>query len=233
MEKTLQNFVKPDTSDPDWEEHDHYWLCNAPQRSDKWFKYRKFRITGSNFGTAAGLSSFTSVDEFYDEVVHDKKRPFSEKAIAAMKHGNDTEDEARIWYEKQTGYKVHEYGLAVPKWDFLLGSSVDGIVEGEDGIIEIKCPQRFYWRLTDYEEKKKKGEITDEFHHEHIFDSHYCQMQGGMAILKKSWCDYVVYTEGTKYITRVHFNKEYWDNFLYPKLKDFEKRLENGLKHMI
>jgi putative phage-type endonuclease len=234
----LQELIKPDQSDTDWEECETYWVCNAPQRSEKWFKYRKYRITGSNFATAANMSIYKTADDFCHEIVHDIKPVFSEFALRVMQHGTDTEDEARQWYEKHTGTKVKEYGLVVPKWDFLLGSSVDGIVEGTNGIIEIKCPERaIYKPLADYVEQSKQGIKFPKFYKDHIKPEHYCQMQGGMAVLGKDWCDYVVYVKknkekkirGEAVSVRIYYDKNFWENDLYPKLKDFEKKLEIGL----
>ena len=49
------------------------------------------------------------------------------------------------------------------------------------------------------------------------------QMQGGMALLDKEWCDYIVYAteDGDVYQERISFNEEYWNNILYPKLQLF------------
>ena len=56
-----------------------------------------------------------------------------------------------------------------------------------------------------------------------ITPSHYDQMQGGMAICGKGWCDYLVYDCGTgqMYAERVPFDKVYWDEVLYPSLVRF------------
>jgi len=119
---------------------------------------------------------------------------------------------------------VEEVGLVVPKWNFHLGSSVDGIVKGEKGIVEIKCPKKMYGPLTDHEKQLSFGcEPESRYYHKHIWESHYAQMQGGMAILDREWCDYVVYstTDCKVYKERILFNKEYWENKLYPSLQSF------------
>jgi hypothetical protein len=56
-----------------------------------------------------------------------------------------------------------------------------------------------------------------------IWNSHYDQMQGGMAILGVPWCDYLVYAIDEKrlYSNRIPFNQNHWNNILYPKLKGF------------
>ena len=44
-----------------------------------------------------------------------------------------------------------------------------------------------------------------------------------MKIADKQWCDYIVYSTSDKkvYKERILFNKEYWENKLYPSLQSF------------
>lgn len=138
-----------------------------------------------------------------------------------MEFGTLNEPIARQWYEKECGVKVEEIGLAVPKWDMRIGASTDGMVIGTDKIIEIKCPNKMYEPLKAHRLMKKMGMKPEKFHHSHIFDSHYAQMQGTMAVLGKKWCDYVVYTPTDVNVEEVEFNPDYWNNYLYPRLDSF------------
>jgi hypothetical protein len=56
-----------------------------------------------------------------------------------------------------------------------------------------------------------------------IFDSHYDQMQGAMAITGRQWCDYIVYclAEESFFVDRVYFDSSYWSNVMYPKINEF------------
>lgn len=226
-----------------WIETEKRWISIAKQDTEDWLDDRKgkipiklltedlntegtvnTRLTGSVFSAAAGRSPFTTADDLALEIVGLKKKEFSEKSKKNMLHGKLTEPVARKWYEKKHNVKVKEIGLVVPKWNFHLGASVDGIVEGSEGIIEIKCPVKMYQRLIDYNTLRETGWTPrTPYYHSHIWESHYAQMQGGMAILDKDWCDYIVYSTSDKqiYQERVLFNEKYWNEILYPLLQKF------------
>lgn len=233
-----------------WRDCGRYWINNSEQGSVGWLTARKglvslknlvgdgfetkssnptqilisSRVTGSNFGSAAGLSKFSTPGELALYVSGLQEQKFTEESLKNMAHGTKYEPEARAWYERSTGYEVEEVGLAVPKWNFHLGASVDGIVKDQEGIIEIKCPKKMYGPLIDHEKQISFGcEPESKYYHKHIWDSHYAQMQGGMAILDKKWCDYIVYSTSDRkvYKERILFNREYWENRLYPSLQSF------------
>lgn len=231
-----------------WDDYDVCWLSKSTQQSPGWIKDRKghvpikflinellikeehindvvySRVTGSNFGAAAGRSIFKTPDDLANEIAGLKKKVFSDKSLKNMNHGNFYEPHARKWYEQKFGLKVNEVGLAVPKWNFHIGASVDGVVAGEKGIIEIKCPVKMYEPLKDHIIKLLETNWEPKlFHHSHIWKTHYDQMQGGMAILGMDWCDYIVYSTSDKqvYHERIPFNKKYWDDFLHPALNNF------------
>ena len=197
-----------------WVDCGDVWLSIDEQGTKKWKDSREGRLTASDFGAAAGKSRFKTRDELLEEKRSGVPPVFTAEAIEHMSRGTREEPSARKYYVKDTGYEVVERGLVVPKWNPLIGASVDGDIVNSDGCIEIKCPKRIYWPL-----KRNKGEGG----HEHIYDTHYCQMQGGAAIYGKSWFDYVVFgvEERKMYIERVPFNEEYWMNFLYPRLESF------------
>jgi len=182
------------------------------------------RITGSNFGAAAGRSRFSSCKELALEVVGIKEKVFSEESMKNMAHGTKEEPNARRWYENQFGVEVEEIGLVVPKWNFHLGASVDGIVKDAKGIIEIKCPKKMYAPLTNHMALRSSGWTPSRpYYRSHIWPTHYDQMQGGMAILGMEWCDYIVYSTSDQqvYYERILFNSRYWTESLYPNLQTF------------
>lgn len=96
-----------------------------------------------------------------------------------MERGTNLEGEARIAYEARTGALVEESGLLLTD-DGVFGYSSDGFVES-DGMIEVKCPSAC----------DKLGAIwthPEEAHLEYID-----QINGGMWIAGRKWCDLVVY----------------------------------------
>jgi hypothetical protein len=48
-------------------------------------------------------------------------------------------------------------------------------------------------------------------------------MQGGMAVTGTNWCDYIVFVPDTGEfcVRRINYDKDYWENDLYPKLCKF------------
>ena len=105
--------------------------------------------------------------------------------------------------------------MAIPKWNLYFGVSVDGVVDNQPGIIEIKCVQKMYWPLKNYCRNHPTG-------YDHIWKTHYDQMILGMAILNKQWCDYVVYCEKESkvFVQRIPFNADYWKQ-LYTSTQKF------------
>ena len=232
-----------DSPSPSWIDCGSYFISNAEQRSPEWHKTRSGRVTASNFGTCAGHSKFSTSDNLAMEIAGLKVKEFSEESKRVMDIGTKMEPEARTWYEKSRGVTVKEYGLAVPKWNMYIGGSPDGIIDNSDGIIEIKCPERMYKPLKDKMEACSDDSCEDDdtivengskdpFAHSHIWPTHYDQMQGCMAILNKSFCDYIVYSapENLVYVERIPFNRIYWETELYPKIYYF---IETKLKPLL
>lgn len=168
-----------------WRDCEEYWIYDEEQRTPGWLLVRRGRASGSTFAACIGDSNFDTPEEQASYSSGRVEKEFTEKQLEAMNFGTITEDEAREWYEKSYQVKVEEKGMVVPKWNMNLGVSVDGVVfnlngnEGE-GIIEIKCPKRMYWNLKQYSSLENKPNDFD-----HIFKSHYAQMQLGMAVWKK------------------------------------------------
>ena len=184
-------------------------IHQEPQGSPAWHSHRKGRLTASLFGAAIGHSPFTTPAQVRDIMNGTYKTPEN----AAMLYGTKMEPEARRWYERTRGVVVDQVGFAVPSWDQRIGGSPDGLV-GENGIIEIKCPVAMYKPLIDQAKEKNPG-------HAHIWDSHYAQIQGCLAILERRWCDYIVYTKEQVFVQRIKFDKDYWDNVLYAGICKF------------
>jgi hypothetical protein len=210
-----------------WIEEKTYWLHKYPQLSPEWFRERKFRLTVTKYNPIVNPSVYCD----QEDVVKNYQGIEPEKTIqsqVACDFGIKTEPYAREWYEKTYQQDVRQAGLAVPKWDPRLGASVDGFV-GEEGIIEIKCPLSMYYAITKYQMRRKEGWVPDKGYHGHIFDSHYDQMQGNMAITGRQWCDYIIYcpNENKEFVERIYFDPSYWNDLMYPKITKFlEKNKE-------
>ena len=96
---------------------------------------------------------------------------------ASMQWGTEHESEARRAYSLETDVTVEEIGFARhPR--LKSGASPDGLV-GDDGVLEIKCPNTHTHIGTLLAEKVPKKYIT--------------QMQWQMVCTERSWCDFVSY----------------------------------------
>lgn len=218
--------------DAGWIDCGTYFLNTHDQGTDGWHSARRAGLqlndgspnpvslvprllTASNYGKAAGISPYESRDSYLQKWALNIQETFSLVAQSHLDRGTKNEPVARIMYEKTRGVIVREVGLAVPKWDLSIGSSVDGLV-GEDGVIEIKCPEYIYDGYQKYQATNLNPLL-------YVKPDHYAQMQGGMAITGRKWCDYVVYgvKQRALFILHIKFDETWWKTFLYPRLREF------------
>jgi putative phage-type endonuclease len=100
----------------------------------------------------------------------------------AMAHGVEYEDEAKACYANHrkllVGTDVRDVGMIDHPSIDMCGASPDGLV-GDDGLIEIKCPQPMTHTTT-----LETGDIHKRYIH---------QMQWQMSCTGKQWCDFVSY----------------------------------------
>jgi len=193
-------------------------------QSKKWYYQRKYRITGSAIAGVLGRSPFSNVSKTVLQMLGVYQTPVN----PAMSHGVEYEPVARKWYEKEYKVKVLEAGFALSLENIYLGVSVDGCVD-TDGIIEIKCPQKMYYQLEMYVPSDIKLDKKKSLYHQvysHIFETHYLQMQLGMYILKRTWCDYVVYTTNKKFVQKVLYDPVYFEQVLQELEENFYERYQ-------
>lgn len=157
-------------------------LIQAEQRSPEWFAARLGRATGSRFGdvmakTRTGYSA--SRKNYAAELVIERLTGKQADVFVstAMQWGTDNEPVARLQYMLATGNEVEETGF----WqhDSLeAGASPDGFV-GEEGLLEIKCPNS----ATHIETLWKKK----------LPHQYQAQIQGQMWVTGRQWCDFVTF----------------------------------------
>jgi putative phage-type endonuclease len=119
--------------------------------------------------------------------------PASSFSSAAMQWGTETEPMARGAYEWVTGGTVTEAGFIQHMTIEMAGMSPDGLI-GDDGLVEIKCPNTSTHIDTLLSEKAPAKYID--------------QMQWQMACSGREWCDFVSYDPRmplsmNMYITRI------------------------------
>jgi exodeoxyribonuclease (lambda-induced) len=156
----------------------------AQQGSPEWHAARCGVITASKFRdastmTAKGLST-SKRDLYAAQVAIERisKEPCGEVFNSwQMKRGQEIEPDARFAYEVETGLVATESGVVLTD-DKLFGYSTDGFV-GDDGMIEIKS--------------LVGAEIVIDMWNTQDMSEYMHQMQGGMWITGRKWCDFVMF----------------------------------------
>jgi len=196
-----------------------YKLSTASQGSEEWRKLRCGRITSSTLSYCVGRTGFkTSKYEVANKICNLEEM----ETNSYMQHGIEMEPIIRDWYSDTLKKPIKELGIAIWKEDPRFGGSLDGEIDGEEGI-EIKAPAKMYQKLIDYIEAKKKGYTFYPGYHEHIFNSHYDQMTCNAVITNKKYMHYIVVCTDTQkaFIQRFPVDMELWEKELYPKACEF------------
>ena len=157
-------------------------LVKADQRTPEWFAARLGKATGSRFGdivarTKSGYSA--SRKNYAAELVVERLtgQPTETFTSAAMQWGTDNEPVARLEYELLSGNIVEDTSLWLHD-NLDAGASPDGLI-GDDGLLEIKCPNTATHLDTLIKKKLPRQYVG--------------QVQGQMWITGRKWCDFVSY----------------------------------------
>jgi len=151
------------------------------QGSDAWFNIRIGKVTASKVadviaktqsGYAASRANYMA-QLVCERLTGQKGESFTN---AAMQHGTETEPLARAAYEALRDVLVDEVGFVSHPTIEMSGASPDGLV-GEDGLIEIKCPNT--------------ATHIETLLSESVPNKYYTQMQFQLACTGRKWCDFV------------------------------------------
>ena len=181
-------------------------IHNFEQRTDEWYAIRRGKMSASNAETiianGKGLETYiyNLMAEYYSSA---EKENY---VNADMQRGIDLEPEAKIEFQFYTGLDIKEVGC-VELNEYILASP-DGLI-GDDGLIEIKCPNdSIYFKLL----------LSNNIKPEYI-----AQMQMQMYVTDRQYCYFVSYNpnfEKSLYIKKINRDEE-----MIEKLK---KGLERG-----
>lgn len=138
----------------------------------------------------------------------------------AMLRGWEDEIEARIQYGEHYA-PVRECGFVTnDRHGFKLGFSPDGLV-GDDGMIECKSRIQKYQVQTIVEHAKGEAHIPQEFE---------LQIQTGLLVTERKWCDFISYSAGLPMVTiRVEADAEIQDAIISAS-EGFEKKINEARK---
>lgn len=155
----------------------------ADQGTQEWLQERCGRVTASRIAdlmartkTGWGASRANYAAQLIAERLTGCVTPSFTNA--AMIHGTETEPEARRAYEFFVDRDVQQVGFVPHPEIEMAGASPDGLV-GEDGLLELKCPQ-----TATHIETLLSGCIPDKY---------IKQMQFQMRCTGRAWCDFASY----------------------------------------
>jgi putative phage-type endonuclease len=151
------------------------------QGTEEWFTIRIGKVTASRVAdviakTKTGYSA--TRDNYMAQLICERLTGLKGESFtnAAMQHGTDTEPLARAAYEALRDVLVDEVGFVPHPTIEMAGASPDGLV-GDDGLLEIKCPNT----ATHIETLMSKV----------VPGKYNTQMQFQMACTGRQWCDFV------------------------------------------
>jgi putative phage-type endonuclease len=157
-------------------------MDNLEQRSAEWFAVRCGKVTASRVSdviakTKSGWGA--SRANYMAQLIAERLtgEVADSYSNSAMQWGIDHEDEARKAYEFYENEGVQEIGF-VQHQNLESGASPDGLV-GDDGLVEIKCPNTATHIQTLLDQKIPKKYET--------------QMLWQMECTGRKWCDFVSY----------------------------------------
>lgn len=153
------------------------------QRTDEWHAARLGKVTASRVAdvmartkSGYGASRTNYMAELVCERLTGARGEFYQNA--AMVWGTEQEPAARAAYEAITGALVVETGFVPHPTIAMSGASPDGLV-GDEGLVEIKCPNT--------------ATHIDTLMSQTIPAKYITQMQWQMACTGRKWCDFVSY----------------------------------------
>lgn len=164
-------------------------FVDCEQGSDEWRALRVGQITASRFPDVmtngrAGQPSETAKSYMMELAIERlTNMPTPNIQAKQLEWGNKHEGNARSLYVFATGNQVNRSGFAFHGELTGVGGSIDGLVEpkcGDPGILEIKCPFNSSYHLKNI----LSGKVPKDY---------FYQVQGGLWITGRKWCDFVSY----------------------------------------
>jgi putative phage-type endonuclease len=174
------------------------------QRTEEWFAARLGKVTASRVADLVGKTKTgysATRDNYMAQLVVERLTQTKAESYtnAAMQWGTDQEPFARAAYEAAQSVMVEEVGFVPHPTIEWAGASPDGLV-GDDGLVEIKCPNTATMIETLLSQK--------------VPGKYFIQMQFQLACTGRKWCDYVSFdprmpAKAQMFVRRVDRDDEY------------------------
>ncbi len=187
-------------------------IIDCAQGSDEWYRARLGMITASEFHSV--LNKKTGRGTYMMKLAAERLTLMSQDTYsnANMEWGKEHEEEARECYELIMSAEIRQVGFV--KHSDWVGASPDGLI-GEDGLIEIKCPNSTTHITNIIKNKMPTTYIP--------------QVQGLLWVTERKWCDFVSYDPRVMcnplFNVRINRDEDYISN-LQAETKKFIKELK-------
>lgn len=195
------------------------YYSEVEQGSDEWYNQRRGLLTASEMKllvtpTLKIASNEKERTHLY-ELLAQRITGYTEPQYIndAMLRGHEDEIYARELYSQKYN-PVTEMGFMTnDKWGFTIGFSPDGLV-GNDGFIEIKSRAQKFQTQTILENEVPK--------------EHVMQIQTGLLVSERKWCDYISYCGGMPMFVLRVFPDEKIQEAIIEASKVFEEKLRGA-----
>jgi putative phage-type endonuclease len=198
-------------------------IHDIEQGSVAWLELRLGKITASKFKdvmtNGRGGNTSKTAESYMMELAIEKitgsSLPFFENE--AMRHGTETEPQARAMYELLSGNEVAE--VAFIEYNEFVGVSPDGLI-GNDGLLEIKCPNT----KTQVERFLKETGLPSDYK---------WQVHGQIWVAEREWCDFLSFDDRIDTAAQYLCTRVYRDDALIKDLSERVEKFSDELQEMI
>ncbi|KFG68671.1 lambda exonuclease family protein [Microvirga sp. BSC39] len=184
-------------------------MSEIVQGSDEWLAVRVGKVTASRVAdvvaktkTGYGASRANYMAELIAERLTGE--PAERFTNSAMKWGTEQEPDARVAYEFRVDAEVVQVGFVPHPTIAMTGASPDGLV-GEEGLVEIKCPNT--------------ATHIDTLLSQTVPGKYVTQMMWQMACTGRQWCDFVSYDPRMPEHMRLFVKRVHRDDALIASLE--------------
>lgn len=186
---------------------------NLEQGSDEWLAQRCGMVTASVVGkllTATGRVADNDTSRgLTATLIAERITGVVDPVFVSDDMLRGTQDEPRAVAVYEANYApVETVGFMVEDcWGYRIGYSPDGLV-GDDGLIEVKS-------------RRSKTQLTT-FLDDRVPDYNVAQIQCGLLVSGREWCDYVSYCGGMPLFRKRVFPDKNWQTAIVDAVIKFE-----------
>jgi putative phage-type endonuclease len=151
------------------------------QGSDEWRKARLGYVSASSISAVMAKGAGKTRQSYLEKIVAERLTEEIGEGFsnASMEWGTQTEPQARMAYEVSCETFVTKTGFHKHPTIEWVGVSPDGLLDAENALVEIKCPN-----TTTHLSYMKEGKCPAEY---------YKQIQCQLWVTGRAYCDFISY----------------------------------------